>query len=265
MSKVDKQSGGSRPAVIIGGGVGPMAGVLLHQAIIRNTQGVQRDCDHIDVWHVSAVADMPDRTGFLLGDEPRNPAAQMAANVKAVGQILSQWGQAWRVAVPCATFHSPRIFDVFQKELESAEGYLGTAHLVRETISHLRELPVKPHRVGVLSTEGSYCAGVWRDPLLTAGLDVVDLDADEASAVHAAIYDPIYGLKAVYPPTKRAEAAVVRGARLLIEGGAQAIVLGCTELSFVARVLADHYGNRAIICDPLNLLALIVAADKSLG
>lgn len=241
--------------MIIGGGVGPMAGVLLHQAIIRNTPNVQRDSDHIDVWHVSAVAGMPDRTAFLVGEEFQNPAKQMAANVKAVGEILTGRGQAWRVAIPCATFHSPQIFDVFQKELESAEGYLGTAHLVQETIKHLRGLPGAPQRVGVLSTEGAYRAGVWRDALLATGLDVVELEPDGVSSVHAAIYDLCYGLKAVYPPTRRAEAAVLDGVRVLLDDGAQAIVLGCTELPFLGDALVSKYGGTLVVCNPIEIQA----------
>lgn len=244
-----------RPAVIIGGGVGPMAGVSLHQAIIRNTSNVSSDSDHIDVWHISAVQGLPDRTGFLTGNERRNPAELMAENIMSVGAVLNDRGQRWLVAVPCATFHSPRIFDAFQRLIEGAEGYLGTSHIVGETIRHLRSLPAEPRRIGVLSTMGSYRAGVWRDPLAMAGLEVVELGLQDAQALHNAIYDRKYGLKAIHPPTRRAEAAILEAAGLLLKAGAQVIVLGCTELPFVTASLSNRYGGTVVLCDPVEVQA----------
>lgn len=235
-----------------------MAGVLLHQAIIRNTPRVQRDSDHIDVWHVSAVSGLPDRTGFLVGDEISNPAEKMVANVREVSEILERRGQKWWAAVPCATFHSPRIFDLFQNRLALESGYCGVTHIVNVTISHLLTLTERVRKVGVLSTLGSYRFGVWRDPILAAGLELVELPPESANALHSAIYDPRYGLKAIHPPASRAEKAVLESAEVLIKQGAQAIVLGCTELPFVAELLRIKYGCSVLMCDPIEIQAKAV-------
>lgn len=244
-----------RPAIIIGGGVGPMAGVSLHQAIIRNTCGVSRDSDHIDVWHIAAVGGLPDRTGYLLGLNEDNPARKMAGNVCAVGGILASQRREWVVGVPCATFHSPRILDVFQQEIQLAEGCLGLVNMIDQCIDHLCKLSVRPERIGVLSTKGSYETGVWRDPLAASGFEAIDLPAAEAELLHAAIYDPNYGLKAVTPPTRRAEQAVLRAGRVLLSQGAQALVLGCTELPFVSHAVANEFGAAVVICDPVDIQA----------
>ena len=53
--------------LIIGGGVGPMAGVALHARIIENTLPGGSDQGHLDVRHFSRSADVTDRTEFLLG------------------------------------------------------------------------------------------------------------------------------------------------------------------------------------------------------
>ena len=67
---VDEQQ---RPAAVgIGGGVGPMAGCMLHQLIIENTLS-RGDQDHLDVFHVSRSSAVNDRTAFLEGTICDNP------------------------------------------------------------------------------------------------------------------------------------------------------------------------------------------------
>lgn len=251
--------------MIIGGGVGPMAGVLLHQAIIRNTPNVTRDSDHVDVWHVSAVSGLPDRTSFLVGDELRNPAEQMAENIRAVGEVLSRRGQKWWVAVPCATFHSPPIFDVFNENIRLANGYCGTVNLVGETIKHLLGYPGKLRKVGVLSTKGSYDSGVWRRPLGAAGLESVELTNAEADLVHQAIYHPGYGLKAVQPPSSTAIEMLTKITSTLRQRNADVVVLGCTELPFVFRFLETAFGEEGAVINPIDIQARSIAFELTGG
>ena len=52
--------------IVIGGGVGPMAGVELHKRVIENTLTDGTDQSHMEVLHLSRSGDVPDRTGFLL-------------------------------------------------------------------------------------------------------------------------------------------------------------------------------------------------------
>ena len=56
----------------IGGGVGPSAGVGLHQKIIDNTRS-KTDQGHFTVVHISRSAHIQDRTKFLLGEIETNP------------------------------------------------------------------------------------------------------------------------------------------------------------------------------------------------
>jgi hypothetical protein len=56
----------------IGGGVGPSAGVGLHQKIIDNTRS-KTDQGHFTVVHISRSAHIQDRTKFLLGEIEINP------------------------------------------------------------------------------------------------------------------------------------------------------------------------------------------------
>jgi aspartate/glutamate racemase len=175
-----------KPAIVLGGGIGPMAGTLLHQAIIRNTPDVRTDAVHLDIVHLSLSSSLPDRTAFLMGRELRNPGPVMAKAIVAASTQLALAGRRWLAALPCCTFHTPAIFDAFLDDLDGAPGLARVVHLVDETVAHLLAHSARPKRIGVLSTEGSHRMGLWRDPLRAAGFDVYDMTAQEAGAFHAA-------------------------------------------------------------------------------
>ena len=59
------------PAVLVGGGVGPAAGVALHQRLVAHTRA-RGDGDHLHVVHCSRSAHVADRTAFLLGGGDAN-------------------------------------------------------------------------------------------------------------------------------------------------------------------------------------------------
>lgn len=252
-----------QPAVIIGGGVGPLAGILLHRAIIKNTLGAKSDSHHIDVWHISESRFIPDRTDYLLGGGGVNPAVPMSENIAAVGELLAARGRSWIAAVPCATFHSSRIFDEFSLRISRVPGFTSVRNLVQEAVAHLQSLQAPPRTIGVLSTEGAWRTGAWRYPLLEAGMQVVELDEEQIGPLHSAIYDPDYGLKAATPPTRRAEQSVLLAGRQLLERGAEALVLGCTELPFVANSVMTSFGGSVVVCDPVEVLARRIVADVS--
>lgn len=165
----------------------------------------------------------------------------MAANVRDVGLVLASRGRRWRVAVACATFHAPDIFDVFSERISGLDGYVDTVHLVNCTIAEL--LCGGHSRIGVLSTCGSHSAGVWRSPLLAAGFEVIEPEIETIEMVHAAIYDPSQGLKATEAPSVWSERIVVDACDQLIERAATVLVLGCTEPPLLVPALRARYGE----------------------
>ena len=94
-------------------------------------------------------------------------------------------------------------------------------------------------------------------------MQVVELDEEQIGPLHSAIYDPDYGLKAATPPTRRAEQSVLLAGRQLLERGAEALVLGCTELPFVANSVMTSFGGSVVVCDPVEVLARRIVADVS--
>jgi aspartate racemase len=228
--------------LIIGGGVGPLAGVALHARIIENTLPGGNDQGHLDVHHFSRSADVKDRTEFLFGRVAENPADGMA---RTIGMAVSGLcGHDAVVGVPCNTFHAPAIFRPFTVQLakmaEAAGVSLKALHMLEETMALLKlvvsgserneaGIPV-PATIGVMSTTGTRLSGVYDILLADAGFVPLYVDEGDQTVLHAAIYDPAWGIKATGQPGDRAITTLQSLAAKLADRGATAIILGCTEL-----------------------------------
>jgi len=228
--------------LIIGGGVGPMAGVALHGRIIENTLCGGSDQGHLDLRHLSRSAYVTDRTEFLLGREAVNPAEGMA---RTIGMAVAGLGSHDAViGVPCNTFHAPAIFLPFTEQLEEIADNAGISlqvvDMLQETIELLKlvvpgmkttdKATMGSRAIGVLSTTGTRLSGLYDGLLTSAGFEVLYVDQVDQAELHASIYDPAWGIKATGQPGKRATGILHALATNLADRGARAIILGCTEL-----------------------------------
>lgn len=237
------------PQTIIGiiGGVGPFAGLDLQAKILQATPAV-RDQDHLPVIALSWPGNIPDRTAFLLGETSVNPAGPVLEQLA----LLSRMG-ATVAAVPCNTMHAPPIFNVIEAGVAQFDRPLRLLHIIRETAAHLRTEYPELRRIGVLSTTGTAQARVYPDILEPLGYAVVSPPAEmQDDLIHPAIYDPTYGIKAHGRATERAGSDLLRGVRALQESGAEAIILGCTELPLA---LPETAVGGIPLVDPTRVLA----------
>lgn len=222
--------------IVIGGGVGPMAGVALHAKIIESTFTDGRDQSHLTIHHYSRSVAVPDRTEFLLSAQRGdagvdNPAFGMADVFMSAARALND-GERAVGGVPCNTFHAPPIFNSFLDELEVRRNPIRIVNMLEETVTLLRErLPgAEGVPVGVLSTTGTRISGVYADLLEAAGYIPIYVEAEDQPGLHEAIYHLEWGIKATCPPSKRAVGVMEDMASRLIERGARAILPACTEI-----------------------------------
>jgi aspartate racemase len=240
------------------GGVGPYAGLDLARKIFDQTIA-SRDQDHLSVALLSAPGEIADRTEFLLGKTETNPAHALADIILK----LERMG-ASVVGIPCNTAHAPPIFDVITRELETAGCNVKLVHMIEAVTGFVRRRHPRIETVGVLSTTGTYESGVYPEIIEREGLKVVQPDESLQEEIHAAIYDPEYGIKArSNPVTEKARDKLLAGVAALLRDGAEAIILGCTEIPLAIK--DGEIGDTPII-DPTLVLAraLIksVAPDK---
>ena len=133
--------------------------------------------------------------------------------------------------IPCNTVHAPPIMDVIEQRLAASTGRLRLLHMINEVAQMLQRRYPSVKTVGVLSTIGTTFARVYPLTLEPLGYEVIDPDDSLLKgAVHPAIYDTQYGIKACGYATEKAREDILLAVDHLGERGAQAIILGCTEL-----------------------------------
>lgn len=211
------------------GGIGPMAGVDLYKRIIENTIA-QADQDHLPVLLASLPGEINDRNAFLLGQTTQNPATGLAKVV----HMLENAGARF-IGIACNTVHTPVIFDKMIEILQAEGAKAQILHLIDITIQKLKTQSTDIQKVGVLCTAGAYKTEVYQSALKNAGLTPVMLEYDRHwELVHKAIYNIKIAAEVVDAETIFMLNTAIKE---LGEMGAQAIILGCTEIGMVEKHL----------------------------
>lgn len=230
------------------GGMGPAAGVDLVSKLIDQTDA-RTDHEHLPVALLNYPERIIDRSTFLFGETDLNPALAMAdilRQLESVGATVA--------GIPCNTAHAPAILDVIQEELDRTGHSIRIIHMIEETAMFMREHMPQVETVGTLSTLAVYDLGLHRKPLEAAGFDVVVPEARiKEELVNRTIFDTEFGLKAqTNPVTDKAKQNLVTAIDHLVEHGADAVVLGCTELPLAPMV---EERSDVLLVDPAEILA----------
>lgn len=236
-------------------GVGPYAGLDLLGKILSQTVA-DKDQDHLTVASLSQPEAISDRTAFLLGEATLNPAFAIVEQLLK----LEQMG-ASVVGIPCNTAHAPTIFDHIMQGLANAGSELNLLHMIAEVGRELQRMVPTINRVGVLSTIGTAVTRIYPLTLEPLGFEVLAVeDKLQSEVIHPAIYDPTYGIKACGTATRQARENLLLGVQQLQIAGAQAIILGCTEIPLA---IPETHIDGMVVIDPALILAraLISAVD----
>lgn len=230
------------------GGLGPCADDDLI-AKVRSHTIAEKDQEHLHIALLSFPGNFVDRTSFLLGETDINPAyaiSDVAKKLEFIGADV--------IGIPCNTSHAPEIYNVIVEELRKACSKVVLINMVDEVVKHIVEYYPSAGSIGVLSTTGLFKAGVYRKNILRYGLNVIEPDVDiQEGLIHKSIYDPVYGIKSKSNPvTDRAVTDLHYAINHLINKGAEAIILGCTEIGLA--VFEKEIDGCAII-DSTSVLA----------
>lgn len=240
----------ARPLLIILGGMGPMAGVHLHQMVVHHETRAAIDQAHLEVIHVSCADRIPDRSQFLMGCAQVNPGQVAAGVMEPYLDLLESQGRDYRLLIPCATFHAGAILEAF---FSASRPSVQTRFLsLIPPAVRAASQSAGDGRIGYLATEGSVAAGVWRDEIQARRHVAVDVPKPLQALVQRAIYDPAQGIKAVSGPSTESVASIDRALRFFCDEGVNSVILGCTDLALVQDEL-DRAGLALI--DPVRELA----------
>lgn len=234
------------------GGVGCQAGVDLVRKIYA-LDNARRDQDALPLTLVSAPHRIVDRSDYLLGKITTNPGEAIA---DIVTSLASHGAEV--IAIPCNTAHAKPIVELVKKRLpENCQ----LVHLIEEVAEYLVNRYPAIKQVGVLATTGTVMSGIYTEVLAQQGIGaIVPDEVTQTERIHQAIYHPGYGIKAQSQPvTGRAKQDLLNAATSMIERGAEAIVLACTEIPLAIQT-ENHLGCPMIDANQVLAKALIRAS-----
>ena len=207
----------TRGVVGVLGGMGPLATIDFMHKVMRATPAVA-DQDHVPLV-VSSIPQVPDRTAAFRG-EGVSPLPAMLAS----GQRLVAAG-AGMIVIPCNTAH------LWFDELRGALP-LPMLHLVDAALDDAVAAVGPAATLGLLCTDATLASGLYMNRssaaessasvrwALPTAPEMLDLVMPGIAAVKSADLD-------------RARDLLRAAAQALVQRGAQALVLGCTEVPLV--------------------------------
>jgi aspartate racemase len=234
------------------GGMGPQAGAALLQSIICQTDA-SLDQQHLPVILMSFPGHIVDRTAFLEGKTDVNPAYAISGIIHRL-----ESSGAGVIAMACNTSHAPEIFDVIIEELDRIRSRVNIVHLPLAACSYIRNDCPQLRRIGLMTTNGTWKSGVYRNILRNWGYEVVIPDFSfQNDVIHRMVYDPKFGIKA-NPVSVQSEVMVLaeKAIAFFEDRRTEAIILGCTEFSMIISGKAVK-GMRIIDSIEISARALI--------
>jgi aspartate racemase len=238
------------------GGMGPEAGIALCNYLLQAPLAVE-DQRHLSFMLMSFPAHITDRTAFLEGSSITNPAY-------AVAGIITRLEKAGAgiIAIACNTCHAPEIYDVILGELVKMNSEVRLVHMPYETLSFVKENYQQVKRIGLMTTNGTYHSGVYEKLFREGGYEVILPDINlQNNCIHRMIYDPLTGIKAnpnhiTYEVTELMSEAM----HFFKSKGADAVVLGCTELSLVNTAAFE---KEMPVIDAMKILSLALIKEST--
>lgn len=217
------------------GGMGPYA-TLDFLRLILDLTGAKRESEHFRVV-VDSNPKIPSRTrAYLFGDaDPVPMMRESALNLMNAGADF--------IVLPCNSAHYflSRVFEGFP---------IHVVDMVESTSNVIIQQGWK--KVGVLAGEVTVGAGLYEKYLTPNDVCVVHVNNDEQKTVRRIIEDVKNN-----EISHQTEALLVSLIDVLVNNGAQSIILGCTELQAVIRDLKVNIP----IVDSLEVLARAAIAE----
>jgi len=215
-----------RNAIGVVGGLGPYAGLDLVKKIFDETAAAA-DQEHLPVALVSFPGHIPDRSTWIADPTAPNPVpplAEVLRRLDAAGCSVA--------GMPCNTAHAPALFDALVETMAREGRAIRLLNMIDASAASVRYRAPEAIRVGVLATTSTLRTRLYDRSLAAIGLEMVAPEPDfQAEIVNPVIFDGEWGIKAQSnPPTERAREHLLDGIRHLRQRGAEAVILGCTEL-----------------------------------
>jgi len=213
------------------GGMGPWATLDFFEKILRLTPA-KTDQEHLRVI-IDNNPKIPDRSPAIVGTG-EDPTPALVAGARTLQQAGADV-----IVIPCNTAH------YFYERVQNAVS-IPVLHIMEEVVSTAREEVPSARVLGILATAAAVSSGLYARACARRGIEVVNPDPAGQQIVNRAIYAVKAG---------QMGPEITAGLRKIADGlvgrGAQALVLGCTELPFVLK----PHDVRVLLLDSNQILA----------
>jgi aspartate racemase len=192
------------------GGMGPEATVDFFREIIRLTPA-EKDQDHIPVI-VYSDPRVPERNRAILqgGEDPTPYLVKGALALQQAGADV--------LAIPCNTAHF--FLSGIRQQVR-----IPILDMIEETYRIVRAQIGAARKVGLLATKGTIASGVYHETFSEHGLEILVPDAGDQERLQESIF---LIKSSAYDPSS--QDVFERIGFSLVERGAKAVILGCTEI-----------------------------------
>ena len=216
--------------------MGPYAGLDLVRALFDETEA-SADQEHLPVALLSYPGRLPDRSTWIADPDgapsPLPALMSILRRLDAAGCTVA--------GIPCNTAHAPVLYDALKDGLATEGRALRLVHIIDAVVEHTAEVAPGAQTVGILATDSSIANRLHERGLRAAGMRAVRPGARRQALVQASIFDPHWGLKAQSaPPHPRAREVLLEATDALVADGAEAVILGCTELPLAVPEAERH-------------------------
>ena len=197
------------------GGMGPEATVDVFAKMVSATPG-RRDQDHLRII-IDNNPKVPSRFKFIMG-RGENPLPTLIEMAKK----LERYGADFLV-IPCNAAH--HFYDQIQKGVG-----IPILHIAKETLKHIRSMKLKHKKVGLMASGSTVKADIYQRVFRGSRIKLIVPNSEDQQVVTEAIYSFKKGEGA-----KRLQKGLLNVAHSLGKMGAEAIILGCTELPVILK------------------------------
>jgi aspartate racemase len=195
--------------------MGPWATLDFFEKLLRLTPA-KTDQEHLRVI-IDNNPKIPDRSPAILGTG-EDPTPALVAGARTLQQAGADV-----IVIPCNTAH------YFYERVQNAVS-IPVLHIMEEVAATAREEVPTARVLGILATAAAVSSGLYARACARRGIEVVNPDPSGQQVVNRAIYAVKGGQMG-----PEITAGLKKIADGLVGRGAQALVLGCTELPFVLK------------------------------